>query len=115
VFVMPSRTEPCGLTQMYSMRYGTPPLVRATGGLVDTVENYAEGRGTGTGFVFQDATANALHDTIGWACATYYDRPAEFAGLQRRGMAKDFSWRVSADQYVDAYRWAIKARELAGT
>lgn len=110
IFVMPSRTEPCGLTQMYSMRYGTPPLVRATGGLVDTVENYVEGRPVGTGFVFKDATANALCDTIGWACSTYYDRPADFAGLQKRGMAQDFAWRVSAEQYVNAYRWAAAAR-----
>jgi starch synthase len=110
VFVMPSRSEPCGLTQMYAMRYGTPPLVRATGGLVDTVENYEEGRGVGTGFVFNDATADALADTIGWACATYYDRPVEFAGLQQRGMAKDFSWRASAQHYAELYGWAVEAR-----
>ena len=110
IFMMPSRTEPCGLTQMYSMRYGTPPLVRATGGLVDTVENYAEGANFGTGFVFKDATSNALYDTIGWACSTYYDRPADFAGLQQRGMAKNFSWRISAEHYVNVYRWAISAR-----
>ena len=115
VFVMPSRTEPCGLTQLYSMRYGTPPLVRATGGLIDTVENYVEGRDRGTGFVFKDATAGALYDTIGWACATYYDRPAEFAEMQQRGMAKDFAWRISAEQYVNVYRWAIGVREAAGT
>lgn len=110
IFMMPSRTEPCGLTQMYSMRYGTPPLVRATGGLVDTVENYVEGKALGTGFVFKDATANALYDTIGWACATYYDRPAEFAEMQQRGMAKNFAWKVSAEHYVNVYRWAISAR-----
>ncbi len=110
LFVMPSRTEPCGLTQMYAMRYGTPPVVRATGGLVDTVQNYEEGRERGTGFVFRDATAGALFDTIGWACATYYDRPAEFAGLQQRGMAKDFAWSRSAEQYVQVYRWAVQAR-----
>lgn len=110
VFVMPSRSEPCGLTQMYAMRYGTPPIVRATGGLVDTVENYEEGRETGTGFVFHDATAGALADTIGWACATYHDRPAEFAGLQQRGMAKDFSWRASAQHYAELYGWAVEAR-----
>ena len=109
-FVMPSRSEPCGLTQMYAMRYGTLPVVRATGGLVDTVENFAEGQGRGTGFVFHDATASALADTVGWACATYYDRPAELAGLQQRAMAKDFSWRWSAGQYVDLYRWAVESR-----
>jgi starch synthase len=114
VFVMPSRTEPCGLTQMYSMRYGTPPLVRATGGLIDTVENYVEGGNTGTGFIFKDETVNALHGTIGWACSTYYDRPAEFAGLQQRGMAKNFAWSISAEQYVNVYRWAISARALVG-
>jgi starch synthase len=110
IFVMPSRSEPCGLTQMYAMRYGTPPVVRATGGLVDTVENYETGRDHGTGFVFQDATALALFGTIGWACATYHDRPADFAGLQQRGMARDFAWRQSAARYVDVYRWAVAAR-----
>ena len=114
VFVMPSRTEPCGLTQMYSMRYGTPPLVHATGGLVDTVDNFAEGGGTGTGFMFKDETVGALHGTIGWACATYYDRPAEFTALQQRGMAKDFAWRISAEQYVSVYSWAIGARARIG-
>lgn len=109
-FVMPSRAEPCGLTQMYAMRYGTPPIVRATGGLVDTVQNFVEGRPIGTGFVFADATVSALTDTIGWACATYYDRPAELAALRQRAMAQDFSWRRSADQYVELYQWAIAAR-----
>lgn len=109
-FVMPSRSEPCGLTQMYAMRYGTVPIVRATGGLVDTVQNYVEGREQGTGLVFNDATGPALRNSIGWACATYYDRPGEFAGLQRRGMAQDFSWGRSAGQYVDLYRWAVEGR-----
>jgi len=109
-FVMPSRSEPCGLTQMYAMRYGTLPVVRATGGLVDTVENFIEGHPAGTGFAFHAATAGALADTIGWACATYYDRPQEFSGLQQRAMAKDFSWRQSAAQYVELYRWAVAAR-----
>lgn len=110
VFVMPSRAEPCGLTQMYAMRYGTPPLVRATGGLIDTVTSFVEGRDAGTGFVFGDATAQALYDTLGWACATYYDRPAEFKAMRLRGMQQDFSWRRSAARYVDLYRWAVAAR-----
>jgi starch synthase len=109
-FVMPSRSEPCGLTQMYAMRYGTLPVVRATGGLVDTVENFVEGGDAGTGFVFHDATPGALADTIGWACATYYDRPQEMAALQQRAMAQDFSWRVSAAKYVELYEWAVSAR-----
>jgi starch synthase len=113
-FVMPSRAEPCGLTQMYSMRYGTPPVARATGGLVDTVTQYTEGReDDATGFLFQDATAPALYHTIGWACATYYDRPAELLALQRHGMARDFSWKASAERYVEVYRWAIAARNPA--
>jgi starch synthase len=110
VFVMPSRAEPCGLTQMYAMRYGTPPLVRATGGLIDTVSQFVEGADAGTGFVFGDATAQALSDTLGWACATYYDRPAEFKAMRLRGMRQDFSWRRSAERYVDLYRWAVAAR-----
>ncbi len=110
LFVMPSRSEPCGLTQMYAMRYGTPPLVRATGGLIDTVDQYVEDTDTGTGFIFKDATPLALYNTIGWACATWYDRPAEFAALRQRGMARDFSWGRSAAHYVDLYRWAVAAR-----
>lgn len=109
-FVMPSRSEPCGLTQMYAMRYGTPPIVRATGGLVDTVQNYVEGQPVGTGFVFHDTSAGALADTIGWACATYYDRPVELMDLRRRAMAQDFSWHRSAARYVDLYGWAIQQR-----
>ena len=109
-FVVPSRSEPCGLTQLYAMRYGTVPLVRATGGLIDTVEQFVEGTGKGTGFLFKDATAPALYNTIGWACATYYDRPAEFTKLRLNGMARDFSWSQSASHYVDVYRWAVAAR-----
>lgn len=113
-FVMPSRAEPCGLTQMYAMRYGTLPIVRATGGLVDTVENFVEGEPAGTGFVFHDPTAGALADTIGWACATYFDRPQELAAMQQRAMARDFSWRVSAGKYVELYGWAVSARTGEG-
>jgi starch synthase len=109
-FVMPSRSEPCGLTQMYAMRYGAPPVVRSTGGLIDTVENYDESTGAGEGFRFEDATVAALADTLGWACSTYYDRPAHYAALQARGMRRDFSWRPSAERYLDVYRWAIAQR-----
>ena len=109
-FVMPSRSEPCGLTQMYAMRYGTVPVARATGGLIDTIEQFVEGEPGGTGFLFNDATAPALYNTVGWACATYYDRPKEFARLRLNGMARDFSWKTSAEHYVEVYRWAVEQR-----
>jgi starch synthase len=109
-FVMPSRTEPCGLTQLYAMRYGTLPVVRATGGLLDTVQIYEEGKDRGTGFVFNDATVSALTNSIGWACATYYDRPQELAALQQRAMAMDLSWRESAKKYAELYGWAVERR-----
>lgn len=112
-FIMPSRAEPCGLTQMYAMRYGAPPIVRATGGLIDTVAQYDEATGQGTGFLFEDATPAALHDTVGWACSTYYDRPLHYRSLQQNGMRRDFGWSVSARHYVDVYRWAINQRRGA--
>lgn len=113
-FVMPSRFEPCGLNQMYSMLYGSLPLVRDTGGLHDTVEQYREGAGEadiGTGFVFQEASENALYYTIGWACATWYDRPEDMQKLIRRAMTRDFSWGPSVERYEQIYQWALAARE----
>ncbi|WP_052361864.1 glycogen synthase GlgA [Geminisphaera colitermitum] len=109
-FVMPSRSEPCGLTQLYAMRYGTPPIVRATGGLIDTVDRYNQETGDGTGFLFNDATPAALYNTVGWACSTYYDRPHHMRLLRRAGMSRDFTWRRNAELYVDAYHWAIQSR-----
>ena len=111
-FLMPSRFEPCGLNQMYSMIYGTLPIVRATGGLVDTVEQYREGAGRGDGFVFGDATTDALYNTIGWACSTWYDRKRDISSMQRNGMSKDFSWNNSADKYMQVYRWAVGVRSM---
>ncbi|MDR0742385.1 MAG: glycogen synthase GlgA [Puniceicoccales bacterium] len=102
-FVMPSRYEPCGLNQMYSMIYGSLPIVHATGGLIDTVDNYDELTGTGTGFMFNDLTDSALYNTIGWACATYYDRPKDFGKLRQSAMKKDFSWTKSAKEYEKIY------------
>jgi starch synthase len=110
VFVMPSRFEPCGLNQMYSMAYGTPPIVRNTGGLVDTVEQYREDQLGGTGFIFNQASADALYYTMGWACSTYFDRHDQYRSLQRNGMRKDFSWKHSALQYESVYAWAMKHR-----
>ncbi len=102
-FLMPSRFEPCGLNQMYSMRYGTLPIVRATGGLADTVQNFDERSGQGTGFVFHDLTAGAFADTVGWAAATFAHRKPAFAQLRQQAMAKDFSWARAADAYEHLY------------
>jgi starch synthase len=110
LFVMPSRSEPCGLTQMYAMRYGTVPVVRATGGLVDTVEPFDEATGSGTGFLFGEATQQALFDALSGACDLYSRNPAAFAKLRTNGMARDFSWNQSAARYMDVYRWSVGAR-----
>ena len=109
-FLMPSIYEPCGLNQMYSSLYGTLPIVRATGGLDDTVENYDEGRGSGTGFKFWEISGRALYYTIGWAVSTWYDRPHHIAAMQRQGMAKNFTWEASARQYERAYEQALAHR-----
>ncbi len=112
-FLMPSRFEPCGLGQMYSMIYGTVPIVRATGGLIDTVKQFEEDRVLGNGFVFHHPTANALYYTIGWACATYYDHQAKFKKLRQNGMSGNYSWDASARKYEAIYDWAIDSRLAA--
>jgi starch synthase len=110
LFLMPSRFEPCGLNQMYSLRYGTVPIVRRTGGLADTVQNYDEQHGTGTGFCFDDLTPDALTGTFGWALSTYYDRPEHFRALGLAGMRQDFSWERAAAAYEGLYREAYQRR-----
>ncbi|GMO18443.1 MAG: hypothetical protein Pg6A_05180 [Termitinemataceae bacterium] len=103
-FLMPSRYEPCGLNQMYSLIYGTPPIVRRTGGLVDTVQNYDEATGGGTGFIFDDLTPQAIYNTVGWAVWAYYNRKEHIDAMRKRGMQHDFSWEKSAKKYVDMYK-----------
>jgi starch synthase len=106
VFLMPSRFEPCGLNQMYSQRYGTPPVAHATGGLCDSIVDCTPATlagGTATGFLFREPTAAALADGVGRAIAAYRD-PAIWRALQRHGMARDFGWRASAQRYVALYR-----------
>jgi len=107
IFLMPSRFEPCGLNQMYSLRYGTPPLVRATGGLADTVIDASDTQ-RGNGFVFGPATPAALLATISRAVALWRDNPRHWETLQRRGMSADFSWRVPAQRYANLYRSLLK-------
>ena len=109
-FVMPSLYEPCGLNQMYSLVYGTLPVVRATGGLEDTVDNYNEQTGEGTGFKFNAISSGAFFDTIGWAVSTYYDRPEHYMAMQKRAMKKDFSWTASAKEYEALYKGLKKSR-----
>lgn len=111
IFLMPSLFEPCGLNQMYSLRYGTLPLVRATGGLNDTVENYDEKTGKGTGFKFYDATSDALYYTIGWAVSTYYDRKEHFLSMRKEAMKRYFGWDKAADEYEKAYDRAIQNKK----
>ncbi len=102
-FLMPSRYEPCGLNQMYSQAYGTLPIVRRTGGLVDTVENYNQEEGEGTGFMFDDLNPHAIYDTVGWAIWAYYNKKEHIKTMQVRGMKKDFSWKKSAGEYAAMY------------
>jgi starch synthase len=102
-FLMPSRYEPCGLNQMYSLRYGTVPIVRATGGLVDTVEGGLDG----TGILFEAFHPAALLAAIRRGLALYAD-PERLEGFRRRGMQRDFSWTVSARRYESLFTSLLK-------
>jgi starch synthase len=102
MFLMPSRYEPCGLNQIYSLKYGTIPIVRATGGLDDTIEPFDPKTGKGTGFKFSEYSGEALLQTIRAALAAFEDKPS-WQKLMRNGMAKDFSWNASAKEYVRVY------------
>jgi starch synthase len=104
MFLMPSRFEPCGLNQMYSLRYGTVPVVRATGGLADTVLNYSEKTGKGTGFTFGEYTVRALVRAVEQALGVFKRNKEAWRALQLAGMAEDHSWDVSAREYVKVYR-----------
>jgi starch synthase len=106
LFLMPSRFEPCGLNQMYSLRYGTVPLVRATGGLFDTVRNYDPRSGEGTGFRFDEYSPQALMGTLRWALDIYKNRKT-WRRIQQAGMREDNSWDARARQYVSVYERAI--------
>jgi starch synthase len=106
-FIMPSLFEPCGLNQLYSLKYGTLPIVRATGGLDDSVQQYDEAAGSGTGFKFQDPTPAAIYYTVGWAVSTYYDRRDHLKQMIQNAMAQDYSWEKSARQYVELYQQAL--------
>jgi starch synthase len=109
IFLMPSRYEPCGLNQIYSLRYGTVPVVRATGGLDDTIETYDAKSGQGTGFKFQEYSGQALLKAVKQALAVYQDKTA-WRRLQTSGMAMDYSWNASAAEYGRLYQSARETR-----
>ena len=106
-FLMPSLFEPCGLSQLMALRYGTIPIVRETGGLKDTVQPYNEYESTGTGFSFKNYNAHEMLNTIRYAEHIYYDKKREWNKLIDRAMAADFSWNVSAGKYQEMYDWLI--------
>lgn len=109
MFLMPSRYEPCGMNQMFSLVYGTVPVVRKTGGLADTVFDYHEFAGEGNGFSFVDFVSYALLDAVERACSLFGQKD-QWEQIQRRGMNSDFSWKRSADRYLEIYA-KIKARQ----
>ena len=107
MFLMPSRFEPCGLNQMYSLRYGTVPIVHGVGGLADTVQDYSPRSTASTGFVFREYTPEALLAALGRALRVFPDRP-RWRALQLAGMRQDNSWDRSAREYVKIYERAIR-------
>jgi starch synthase len=106
-FLMPSIYEPCGLNQIYSLKYGTIPIVRATGGLNDTIENYNQATGEGNGFKFFEPSGKAIYDIVKLALGTYYCRKNHIKKLIRNAMAQHYSWDNSVKEYVALYRKAL--------
>ena len=100
---MPSKYEPCGLNQLYSMLYGAVPIVRKTGGLADTVQDYNEKTGEGSGFVFERINADKFFEAVERAVKLYKQDKAKFTKLQKNIMNKDFSWKNAAKQWQKVY------------
>ena len=103
MFLMPSRFEPCGLNQIYSMKYGTIPVVRATGGLADTVTPVGDSKAPGTGFVFTDYTPEAFLKAIHTGLNAYANKDL-WRRIMEHAMSQDFSWKVSARKYLELYK-----------
>jgi starch synthase len=110
LFLMPSRYEPCGLNQIYSLKYGTVPVVRATGGLDDTIEEWNPTQGSGTGFKFKGLNAMALLAAVERALAAFKDK-AGWERLMLNGMAQNYSWEQPAKEYVAVYEEAAAKRD----
>jgi starch synthase len=109
MFLMPSAYEPCGLNQMYSLNYGTVPIVHKVGGLADTVHDYHEFHTMGNGFSFFEFAPHVLHDTIVRALTVFRD-PEAWTAIMERGMNQDFSWDSSARVYLELYEYALRKR-----
>lgn len=107
MFLMPSRFEPCGLGQLIAMRYGTVPVVRATGGLADTVHDYNPATGSGNGFVFSEYNGRALYHAVARALKVYRDDPGQWLRLVKNCMELDFSWARSGVEYIQLFQEAI--------
>ena len=101
--LMPSKYEPCGSIQMYCKHYGTLPIARRTGGFADTIENYNEDTGTGTGFLFNDLTPQSVYDTVGWAVFAWYNKNSHIDHMKKRVMMEEFSWEKSVKKYEQLY------------
>jgi starch synthase len=114
LYLMPSHYEPCGLNQIYSLRYGTVPVVRATGGLDDTVEQFDPTTGKGTGFKFREYSGEAMLEKLRQAIELYRSNPKAWQVLMRNGMAQDYSWTNSAREYVKVYERARQLKQQAG-
>ena len=112
-FLMPSRYEPCGLNQMYSLKYGTVPIVRATGGLADTIDDVNEKTAEGTGFVFEEYEPENLLAAIERA-VEYFGKGRQWRKIMKQGMQKDYSWASSAAKYIELYRRVLKEVRAAG-
>jgi len=113
MFLMPSRFEPCGLGQIISLRYGTIPIVRSTGGLAETILDYGEDEENGNGFSFIEFTSKALYETLERAISLYRDEPEKWIELKKRALTQDFSWGKSAEKYIKLYNLATEKK--AGT
>ncbi|KAF9601132.1 hypothetical protein IFM89_017037 [Coptis chinensis] len=111
ILLMPSRFEPCGLNQLYAMRYGTVPVVHCTGGLRDTVENFDpfanNGSGQGTGWTFSPLVKESMLGALRYAIETYREHKTSWEGLMKRGMERDYSWDKAASQYEQVFEWAF--------
>ena len=110
---MPSKVEPCGLNQMYSLRYGAVPVVRATGGLYDTISQFDPKRGKGVGFRFTDYKPESFWDATKTAIDLFYESKT-WQQIMKNGMAKDFSWNSSAQQYLKLYEKTVAEKKRAG-